>query len=55
MTFLYYHDIMYDGAYNASFHQKLEKFQRNACLPMTRVVRGTSKEKFYLQLGLESV
>ena len=27
-----YGDILYDQAYNASFHQKLEKIQYNACI-----------------------
>ena len=30
-----YGDIIYDQAYNASFHQKLELLQYNACLAIT--------------------
>ena len=48
------HDIIYDEAYNASFHQKLEKFQYNACLAMTGAIRGTSKENFYQEFGFKS-
>ena len=40
--------IIYDQAYNTSFHQKLARFQYNACL----AIRGTSREKLYEQLGL---
>ena len=35
-------EIIYDKAYNASFHQKLEIFQYNACLAMTGAIRGAS-------------
>ena len=35
-----YGDILYDQAYNASFHQKLEKIEYNACT----AIPGTSKE-----------
>ena len=53
---LYYGDIIYDQAYNATFHQKLEQIQYNACLAITGTIRGTSKkEKFYEELGLESL
>ena len=36
-----YGDIIYDQAYNASFHQKLELLQYNACLAITGAIRGT--------------
>ena len=38
-----YGDILYDQAYNMSFHQKLESSQYNACMPITGAIRGTSK------------
>ena len=50
-----YGDILYDQAYNASFHQKLEKIQYNACIAITGAIRGTSKENIYQELGLESL
>ena len=50
-----YGDILYDQAYNMSFHQKLESIQYNACCALTGAIRGTSKEKFYQELGLESL
>ena len=45
-------DILYDQAYNALFHQKLEKIQYNVC---TGAIRGTLKEKIYQESGLESL
>ena len=50
---LVYGGIIYDQAYNTSFHQKLELLQYNACLAITGVIRGTSREKLYEELGLE--
>ena len=50
-----YGDIIYDQAYNASFHQKLELLQDNAFLAITGAIRGTSKEKLYEELGLNSL
>ena len=50
-----YGDILYDQAYNMSFHQKLESIQYNACLAITGAIRGTSKEKLYQEIGLESL
>ena len=53
--YLDYGDILYDQAYNMSFHHKLESIQYNACLAITGAIRGTSKENFYQELGLESL
>ena len=50
-----YVDIMYGQAYNTSFHQKLELLQYNACPAITGAIRGTSREKLYEELGLESL
>ena len=50
-----YGDIIYDQAYNTSLHQKLEHLQYNACLAITGAIRGTSSEKLYEELGLESL
>ena len=49
-----YGDIIYDQAYNASFHQKLDSIQCNAALAITGAIRVTSKEKLYDKLGLEN-
>ena len=50
-----YADIIYDQAYNSTFHDKLESIQYNACLAITGAIRGTSTEKIYQELGLESL
>ena len=50
-----YGDIIYDQAHNASFHQKLESFQYNACLAITGAIRGSSRAKIYQELSFESI
>ena len=50
-----YGDVIYDQHYNNSFHQKLESIQYNAALAITGVIRGSSREKLYQELGLESL
>ena len=42
-----YGDIIYDQAYNASCHQKLELLPYNACLAITGAIRDTSREKIF--------
>ena len=50
-----YGDIIYDRAYNTSFHQNIESIQYNTALAITGAVRGTSREKLYQELGFESL
>ena len=50
-----YSDFLFDQAFNASSHDKLESIQYNAWLSLTGTIRGTSKEKLYQELGLESL
>ena len=51
-----YGDILYDQVFNLSFQQKLESIiQNRACLGITGAIRGTSREKIYRELGLESL
>ena len=50
-----YADVIYDWAYNTSFHQNIESIQYNAALAITGAVRGTSREKLYQELGFESL
>ena len=50
-----YGDILYDQAFNLSFQQKLESLQYRACLAITGAIRGTSREKIYQELGLQSL
>ena len=52
--YLDYGDILYDKAFNESFHQKIESIQYNACLAKSGAIRGSSREKIYQELGLES-
>ena len=44
-----YGDIIYDDAYNKTFHQC------NDCLDLSGDIRGSSREKLYHELGLESL
>ena len=50
-----YDHIIYDEAFNNSFHQKNESSQYNSALAITGTIRGTSREKIYQELGLESL
>ena len=50
-----YADIIYDKPYNESFKEKLEAVQYNACLSITGAIRGTSRERLYSELGLETL
>ena len=50
-----YGDIIYNQAYNVSFHQKLESIQYNSALAITSSIRGTPTEKLYNELGLETL
>ena len=50
-----YGDVIYDHAFNESFQNKLVSVQYNAALAITGAIRGSSREKFYEELGLESL
>ena len=50
-----YGDIVYDQAYSASFQQKVESIQYNAAVAITGAMRGTSTEKHFEELDLESL
>ena len=50
-----YGDVIYDEGYNKTFHQKLESVQYNVCLALSGAIRGSSREKIYQELGLESL
>ena len=47
--------MVYDYLGHASFKQKLESVQYNASSVITGCFRGTSKDKLYSELGLESL
>ena len=50
-----YGDVIYGQAYNVSFHQKLKSIQYNSALAITGAIRGTSAERLYNELGLETL
>ena len=52
---LEYVDIVYDKAFNESFHTKLESLKYNSTLVITGAIRVSSTDKLYEELGLESL
>ena len=50
-----YGDILYDSPGNSTFVQRMESIQYNAALAITGCIRGSSREKLYSELGLESL
>ena len=50
-----YVDVIYDQAENESFSSKIESGQYNSSLVITGAIRGTSQEKLYQELSLESL
>ena len=50
-----YGDIVYDKPDNGKFINKIEKAQYDAALAITGAIRGTSREKLYAELGIESL
>ena len=46
---------IFDKAFNESFHAKQESLQYNTTLAITGAIRGSSIEKIYEELGLESL
>ena len=55
MSHLDYGHIVYDKPNNESFASKLERVQYKACLEITGVIQGTSRERLYKELGLEYI
>ena len=47
-----YGAIIYDEAYNETFHKKLESIQYNAYLALSGAIRGSSRQKLSHELGL---
>ena len=47
--------MIYDQIFNMSFQQKIETVQYNAALAITGAIIGSSKEKLYQELGLETL
>ena len=54
-THLDYGDVIFDKAYNNSFQQRLESLQYKASLAITGAIKGSSTDRLYQELGLESL
>ena len=50
-----YGDVIYDQPYNETFKKRIESTQYNAALAITGAIKGTSREKIYNELGIESL
>ena len=50
-----YGDVIYDQPNNDSFIRKVESIQYNAALAITGAIKGTSRERLYQELSLESL
>ena len=50
-----YADMIYNQTFNMSFQQKMETIQYNIALTITGTIRGSSREKFYQELDLETL
>ena len=50
-----YGDIVYDRAFNESFHKNLESIQYNAAIAITGAIRGKSSARLSQELGSESL
>ena len=48
-------DIIYDNPQNEIFCEKLKSVQYKTALAITGVMQGTSRDKIYQGLGLESL
>ena len=52
-SYFHYGDMIYEHAFNSSFHEKLESIQYNASLVITGAIIGISREKRYNELGFD--
>ena len=50
-----YGDIILDKPNNESFKSRIEGIQYKACIAITGAIQGTSRERPYRELGLESL
>ena len=50
-----YEVIIYDQAYNVSFHQKLDSIQKNFAPAITGAIRAIYREELYHELGFDSL
>ena len=54
-TYLDYADVIYDQPNNNKLCDQIESVQYRACLAITGCIKGTSKEKLFQELGLETL
>ena len=54
-TLIDYGETIYDQPQNESFCEKLESVQYKAALAITGAIQGTSRDKVYQELGLETL
>ena len=50
-----YADIVYDKAFTDAFKEKMKQVQYSAALTFTGAIKGTSRERLYKELGVESL
>ena len=50
-----YGDIIFDKPNNESFKSRIKSIQYKACIAITGAIQGTSRERLYRELGLESL
>ena len=50
-----YGDIIFDKPNNESFKSRIESIQYKVCIAITGAIQGTSRERLYRELGLESL
>ena len=50
-----YGDIIYGKSNNKLFKKKIENIQYKACIAIAGAIQGTSRERLYQELGLESL
>ena len=50
-----YTDIIYDKPFNEFFKAKIEMIQYRAVLVITGAIKGTSNDRLYQEIGLESL
>ena len=50
-----YANVIYDKPFNESFKRKIEMVQYKAALVITGAIKGTSRDKLYRELSLESL
>ena len=50
-----YGDVIYDQPHNDTFCKMIESVQYNAALAITGAIKGSSRERLYKELGLESL